>query len=177
MKNELRNIGLGVLLPLVVLLTLLIAISLMNPASVDGKCSPAPEINSDWYPSNCVGDVAYGTGKASQYAGSGVARNDCQYPWTHCTPIVITSLLTGISVTVNPNMYCDCWRGLAPGQVGPGGERPRLVDLDPGTVMALGLWSHRAEGLFDVSVWPTHGSVSTKVSEPATPLPDTALPR
>lgn len=169
-----RNISFGVLLPLVVSLTLLIAASLMNPMPVKAKCHPY-EIGPN-SPTGCVNDVAYGTGKASQYAGDGVARNDCTYPWTACTPIRITSLLTGVTVTVRPTMYCDCWRGLLPGQTGPNGERPRLVDLDPGTVAKLGLTKYTAAGLFDVTVWPANGSVSTKVSESGTDLPDTSMP-
>jgi len=117
-------------------------------------------------PTGCVNDVAYGVGKASTWGGPGVARNDCTYPWTACTPIQITSLSTGLSIVVTPTMYCDCWRGLKPGETGPNGERPRLVDLDPLSVVALGL---PGPGLWDVRVEP--------VNTATVMLPNTAMER
>lgn len=103
-----------------------------------------------------AGCSTYGSGWASWWSGPGVARNDCVWPWNDCTPITITSHDTGLSVTVTPTMYGDLYTG-TPNQ--------RLVDLDPSTLKALGLWGERDRGLFRVTV------------EPASPmLPDTALP-
>lgn len=108
-------------------------------------------------PSGVKGCERYGDGIASRYPGPGVARNDCVFPWTSCTPIVIIAADTGRSVTVTPTMFCDCYQ-----RPGPNGESVRLVDLDPATVAALGLdWS---TGLYRVHVAPAHQM-----------LPDTAV--
>jgi hypothetical protein len=116
----------------------------------------------EWYnPTGWEGCTVYGDGIASRYPGPGVARNDCTYPWTSCTPITITSHQTGITITVTPRMFCDCYTG------GWGTYRERLVDLDPGAVRALGLdWR---DGLYPVTVAPVGKHAG------ATPLPDTAV--
>lgn len=105
-------------------------------------------------PTGIAGCVIYGDGTASRWPGPGVARNDCVYPWTDCTPITITSHETGLSITVTPTMFGDLYTGT---------DKERIVDLDPAAVEALGLnWD---DGLYPVTV------------EPAKPvLPDTALP-
>lgn len=107
---------------------------------------------SSYSPTGIVGCQVYGVGTASWYHGTSVARNDCVWPWKHCQPIKITSTQTGRSIVVVPRMFCDCWLGLAPGTTGPGGERPRIADLDPATVAALGL--NLSSGLFEVEIEP-----------------------
>ena len=149
-----------------------LAVILLSAPSVDAECEPYP-IGPD-SPTGCVGDVAYGTGTASTWGGPGVARNDCVWPWTNCTPIRITSLDTGLQVVAVPSMYCDCWRGLEAGETGPNGELPRLVDLDPATVAALGL---SGPGLWRVVVEPAMQADWYAVMPPertVEALPDTA---
>lgn len=126
------------------------------------ECRPYP---ITWYsPTGIVGCEVYGIGTASWYSGDSVARNDCEYPWTSCTPIRIRSLDTGREVVVVPRMYCDCFSGTS---------RQRIVDLDPATLKALGLWEMRDRGLFEVVVSPASSSTPTSSS---LSLPDTALP-
>ena len=84
-------------------------------------------------PSGWAGCEVYGSGIASHWSGPGVARNDCEFPWTGCATIVITSDETGRSVTVQPTMFCDCYIAR------DYGETSRIVDLDPATLAALGL--------------------------------------
>jgi hypothetical protein len=103
--------------------------------------------------------VVYGTGRASFYAGTSVARNDCVFPWTDCAPITITARATGRSVTLTPHMYCDCYLG----DGDPSNDR--MVDLTPQVVAELGL--DPAAGLFEVSVEPASAS-------PVTLLPNTS---
>lgn len=115
-----------------------------------------------WYsPTGVAGCELYGTGIASWYSGPGVARNDCEYPWTNCTPIRIESLDTGRAIVVVPSGYCDCFATTS---------EQRLVDLDPAALSALGL--DPSKGLYAVEVLP---------ASPSTPgsrvLPNTALPR
>lgn len=180
MRGGLKDIAL--IVAVAIFLALLILL-FQTQTSAQAACRPAPEINPEWYPTNCVGDVAYGHGLASGWSGRGVARNDCTYPWATCTPIRIT--YQGRSVDVVPTMYCDCWRGLAPGQTGPAGERPRLVDLDLVTREALGMTGFR---VWHVTVCPIEqpatgeqrgsleGCHSATTPSPVSPLPDTAMP-
>jgi len=136
---------------LVVVLLLLCA----GPARADDGCKPYPV--TEHSPSGLVGCVRYGEGIASRWPGPGVARNDCEYPWTDCAPIQVTALDTGQNIIVTPTMFCDCYQRL-----GPNGEQLRLVDLDPAAVAALGLdWN---AGLYRVSVEPA-----------SIVLPDTAM--
>lgn len=104
----------------------------------------------------------YGEGLASWWGGPGVARNDCLYPWTRCAPIRVTSMSTGLTVTVRPTMYCDCYTGTSD---------ERLVDLDPASLRALGLWDQRSRGLFPITVEPLAGGRTTSTLT----LPDTAI--
>lgn len=120
------------------------------PAPAAAACRELAEPWPAWSTTGVVGCTVYGDGQASTWGGPGVARNDCEWPWTDCAPIRVTSLLTGRSVVVTPTMWCDCWLGLGPGETGPAGERPRLVDLGPGARAALGL----GVGLHDVRVEP-----------------------
>ena len=133
-----------------VIVAVLMTVVLSHPA--EAACEPYPVTVDS--PTGIVGCEVYGEGIASHWGGPGVARNDCRWPWTDCTPIVITSIETGRQLIVEPSMFCDCYTGTA---------NERIVDLDPAAVAALGLdW---ADGLYPVSV------------EPATILPDTAMDR
>jgi hypothetical protein len=113
---------------------------------------------SQWAPAGYVCGPQYGIGWASMWGGPGVARNDCVYPWTDCPPLRVTSLQTGLSITVMPVTWCMCWVGVT----GPNGEQQRIIDLDLSQVAALGLDPSR--GLWKVRVTP------------ASPLPTTLLP-
>lgn len=142
--------------------------SLAAPAVAYDGCHPEP-FHKHNSPTQIAGCVVYGTGVASRWGVPGVARNDCEYPWTHCTPIIITNVdpdspgyLTAVIVT--PTMFCDCYTGTS---------RERLADLDTPTLAALGFYDRDgnvdlARGLYPVSVGPVHGDV------PAPALPDTA---
>lgn len=135
---------------IIVLIGLLI--HFFRPSPVQAACHPIPI--TDYSPTGVAGCSVYGEGLASWYAGPGVARNDCLWPWEHCQAITITSSQTGRSVTVTPTMFCDCYTGT---------NRQRLVDLDPAALRALGL--NPAQGLFPVVVQPASSST----------LPDTAM--
>jgi hypothetical protein len=103
----------------------------------------------EWYnPTGWEGCTIYGEGIASRWQGPGVARNDCLWPWTDCTPIRITALDTGRSIVVRPTMFGDLYTRT---------KDQRLVDLDPAAVRALGLdWSR---GLYPVIVEPVGGTI------------------
>lgn len=107
------------------------------------------EVVPDTQPSGWAGCEVYGHGIASRWSGPGVARNDCEWPWTACVPIRITADETGRAVVVTPTMFCDCRVGL------DWGETTRIVDLDPATVAALGL--PMDNGLYPVTVEPVQG--------------------
>lgn len=151
-----------VILALAFVVACLLILLLVRPVAA---CGPTPI--TEHTPSGVAGCELYGEGTASMWAGPGVARNDCVYPWDDCTPIRITVLATGAWVEVRPTMFCDCWFG----GDGPNGETIRIVDLDPATVAALGL--DPAQGLWDVRVEPAGGVVRKGAS--AHTLPDTAM--
>lgn len=151
-----------------VALAILLALVPGSALAIDHPgCRPIPREemleHPDWYPTGVKGCVVYGVGTASHWGGPGVARNDCLWPWTACTPIRITSLDTGRSITVQPTMYGDLYTTTAD---------ERIADLDPAAVRALGLDWNR--GLYRVRVGPVgKGSSPSRSSHPA--LPDTAL--
>lgn len=125
-------------------------------------CEPEPA--SQWAPAGWVCPPIYGDGDASRWPGPGVARNDCVWPWQACEPIAITSLKTGLTIQVQPTMWCMCWVGVS----GPSGETARIVDLDPASVAALGLdWD---EGLFKVRVEPAVWYAEPEPAGAGTPL-------
>ena len=137
---------------------LLLAALLLLIGLVDktlGACEPYRI--TEHSPTGIVGCEVYGEGTASMWGGPGVARNDCVYPWDDCQPIAIQSLDTGLRIVVRPTMYCDCYTGTA---------NERIVDLDPASVLALGL--NLADGLWAVRVEPVMG-------DPALVLPNTAM--
>lgn len=126
---------------------------LLTDVKLVGRCHP---IEVTWYsPTGVAGCSVYGEGYASWWQGPGVARNDCLYPWRNCTPIRITSLATGLTISLRPTMFCDCYTGTA---------RERLVDLPPSALRALGL--DPADGLFPVLVEPLQSQGT---------VPDTAM--
>lgn len=153
-------IGLMVGVPLGYLVRALMAAALlaalMYPAPVRAECEPYPVTKHS--PTGIVGCETYGEGIASHWAGPGVARNDCVWPWTACRAIFVTSVDTGVTIVVTPTMFCDCYTGTA---------NERLVDLDPAALAALGL--DPARGLSPVVVRPAEDESS------ATLLPDTSM--
>jgi hypothetical protein len=62
-----------------------------------------------------------------------------------CGSVTISSVDTGITVTVPVVDYCDCYTGTSD---------QRIVDLQWGVLDALGLDSSR--GLYEVEVWPAN---------------------
>ena len=141
---------------------------------VSAECVSYPP-NPPHEPSGVKGCVLYGEGTASTWGGPGVARNDCVYPWTDCTPIRITSLDTGLSIEVTPIMYCDCYM-----RPGPNGEQTRIVDLGPSEVAALGLpgpglWPVRVEPIEVVVLDSAPTPELEKSSSSDAVLPDTRM--
>jgi hypothetical protein len=143
------------IIPLTILLLILgIALGMCLAPKARAACYEIPI--TSWSPTGVKGCTLYGQGYASYWQGPGVARNDCVWPFTSCEAITITSLDTGRSITVTPTMYGDLYTGTA---------NQRIVDLDPTSLKALGLWEQRDRGLFRVTV------------QAATRLPDTAMSR
>ena len=147
------------------LLTCPAAVLFLSPLIVSPVRAECHEIEvRAWSPTGLAGCTVYGRGTVSWYAGPGVTRNDCLWPWKSCTVIRITSLDTGRTITRQPSMFCDCYTGTA---------AERVIDLDPSALKQLGLWGIRDRGLFPVEVVPVGGR-STHSSER---LPDTAMHR
>lgn len=143
------------------LIAIVIALAGLFPFRADAACHPIA-VNRAWAPTGIAGCVIYGRGIASHWQGPGVARNDCVWPWTDCTPIRITSLETRRSITVTPTMFGDLYVG-TPDQ--------RIVDLDPAAVKALGLdWD---QGLYRVLVEPV--KLEMELGEPDYGMPDTSI--
>jgi hypothetical protein len=137
------------------LLLFLLSSLFVMPEKAYAACHRIP-IGPD-SPTGIAGCEIYGYGLASTWSGPGIARNDCIWPWTACTTVVITSVETGQTITVTPTMFGDLYTG-TPDQ--------RIVDLDPVSVRRLGLDPGR--GLWPVQVMPL-GAVGD--------LPDTAFKR
>lgn len=140
---------------LVLLALTVLVILLAHPANAAAACRTAAVTPNT--PSGVVGCVVYGEGVASMWSGPGAARNDCVYPWDDCQPVSVRSLQTGLVIVVQPTMFCDCYVT----------TDPRIIDLDPAMVSALGL--DPAEGLWPVRVEPV------SKDGPRFGLPDTAM--
>lgn len=136
------------------------ALLLIAATATRAGCEAEPA--SQWAPAGFVCDPVYGEGTASMWGGPGTATNSCVWPFD-CDPIQVTSLDTGRSIVTTPTTWCHCWVGVT----GPNGETARIVDLDPGSVLALGLNS--ADGLWRVTVQPFY--------EVPVRLPDTRMDR
>lgn len=115
-------------------------------------------------PTGIAGCEVWGEGTASHYGpGTGVAMNFCTWGLRHeqgCGQVTVTSLDTGISITVPVVDFCDCYTGT---------PRQRIVDLQYGVVAALGLDLSR--GLYPVRV----ERFEQEIGAPGTSLPDTAM--
>lgn len=122
--------------------------------SGDETCEPLAA--SQWAPAGVKGCTLDGPtiGRASWYHGSVAAANWCVFPWKDCGAVSITSLKTGITITVQPAQFCHCyWQ-----------TDRRLIDLTPSQFAALGI--PLSAGLADVLVTPVEQEIG---------LPDTAM--
>jgi hypothetical protein len=124
-------------------------------------------------PTGIAGCERLGVGIASHYGpGDGVAMNFCTWALRHisgCGSVTITSLDTGLSVTAPVIDFCDCYTGTS---------RERIVDLQYGVLMALGLENEQTifegvtRGLYEVEV--SRGAISASTQQPVVgELPDT----
>lgn len=136
-------------------LAMLLVFSGATPVlSGDETCEPLAA--SQWAPAGVKGCTLDGptAGKASWYPGSVAAANWCVFPWKGCQAVSITSLQTGIIITVQPAQFCHCyWQ-----------TDRRLIDLTPTQFESLGV--PLASGLADVLITPIEQEIG---------LPDTAM--
>jgi hypothetical protein len=151
-----------------ILLSMAFLLATPSPIQAEGPypgCEPYPVGPNS--PTGIYKCIVYGVGTASWYSGSGVARNDCIYPWTNCQTISIRSLDTGITIVVTPVTFCDCYTGTS---------KERIVDRSLAQVRALGLDPNR--GLFPVEVLPVDQGISTPSTDtPPATIPNTATSR
>lgn len=116
----------------------------MSSISNDSNCYQVPISHNT--PTGIAGCERWGIGTGSHYGpGNGVAMNFCT--WTRrnsvgCGAVTITSLDTGLSVTVPVVDFCDCYTTT---------PRERIIDMQWSVLHSLGL--NTSQGLYRVKVW------------------------
>lgn len=127
----------------------------------DETCYPIAA--SQWAPAGVQGCTLDGptSGKVSWYSGTSAAANWCLWPWRNCGAFQVTSTTTGLSIVIEPHMYCHCyWQ-----------TDRRLLDLTQTQVVALGL--DLSQGIYPVVVTPLNGAVAPPPPPPV--IPDTSM--
>ncbi len=168
-----------------VVVALAATLMMAGPVAAIEGCEPEPI--TAFTPTGIAGCIRSGEGIASRYGpGTGVAMNFCTWELRHsagCGWVTITSLETGITVTVQVIDFGDLYTGT---------PDERIVDMQFGVVSALGL--DFEQGLWRVSVCPAlnnpapippcqsqpvregASSSTSPAPTPAPPAPPTATP-
>lgn len=144
-----------------ILLAIILLLFAQRSHAGDETCYPIAA--SQWAPAGVQGCTLDGptAGVVSWYHGTSAAANWCLWPWKDCGRFQVTSTTTGISIVVEPHMFCHCyWQ-----------TDRRLLDLTEAQVVALGL--NPSGGIFSVVVTPLSGPVVPP--PPVVPIPNTAL--